>query len=211
MKRAIILFSLVLLAAGVHAQGRQEADGFRQEEKGFRHEVNVFVGGYFSEFARLAGKSLFFERSWDGNEVNDLQDLYEPHYSLKSGPVLTVTYHYFLNDFLRLGGQVSYGSTSGERWYKLGNKPAEAISLSAFSVLPEAKLCIPSPRHFRLYGKAAAGLQYQMGNLAEKPVGLAWEVVPLGAEWGGHRVYGNAEFCWGNVIRGGRIGIGFSF
>lgn len=205
MKRGLLLLSLVLLTAGVHAQGRQEADGFL-------HEVNVFAGGYFADFARLlADEGLVFEKTWVFDEVEDLQDLYKPHYSLKSGPALTLTYHFFLNDFLRLGGQVSYGSTSGKRWYKLGNKPAEAISLSAFSVLPEAKLCIPSPRHFRLYGKAAAGLQYRMGNLAEKPVGLAWELVPIGAEWGGLRVYGNAEFCWGSVIRGGRIGIGFSF
>ena len=52
-----------------------------------------------------------------------------------------------------------------------------------------------------------------MGTLysRSRPVEFAWDVVPIGAEWGGRRFYGNAEFCCGSVIQGGRIGIGFRF
>lgn len=199
MKKAILLFFAVLSAVSLQAQRK--------------HEVNAFIGGYYSEYAKMGdpGWPVKMPVKMSEDSSNDLWDLYEPHYSLKSGPVLTVDYHYILNSFLRVGGQVSYGSLSGKRWYKLGNRPEETIDHSALSVLPELKACIPGSSHFRLYGKAAAGLQYRSGSLAAHPLGFAWEIVPIGAEWGGHRVYGNAEACWGSVIRGGRIGIGFSF
>jgi len=197
MRKALLLFFAALLASSAYAQGR--------------HEVNTFIGGLFGEYARMGGSGLFVAGLDSSEHEDDLYDLYEPHYSLKSGPVLTLNYHYFLNPYLGLGAQFSYGAMSGSRWYKIGNKPAGDVGIRSLSLLPELKACIPGPSHFRLYGKAAVGLSYRSGPLAESPVGLAWEFVPLGAEWGGHKVYGNAELCWGSVVIGGRIGLGFRF
>ena len=200
MKKLLLLLCMAFSATCLYAQGS-------------RHEMNVFIGGFYTSYAQMEGQGLFS----GGQDVadahsNDLWDLYEPHYSVRSGPVLTINYHYLLNNYLRVGGQLSYGAMSGTTWHKLGNKAAEDFSQRTFYVLPEIKACIPGPlRLFRLYGKAAVGMQYNFGTLAGKPAGWAWEVTPIGAEWGGQVFYGNAEFCWGSVIRGGRIGFGFRF
>lgn len=181
-----------------------------------KHETAVFIGGYKAEFTQAdlgdnyAGFSF---ASSDRKNAGDLFDLYEPHYSYVSGPVLTVSYNYILNKWVRFGAQANFGSVSGQSWYEIGDSTASYYHEQMLSVLPQVKVCIPSPKHFRLYGKAAAGLQYTFGSLRPggKPLNFAWDIVPIGAEWGGQRIYGCAELCWGSIIRGGRIGLGFRF
>ena len=202
MKRIFLITALSLLSLGAFAQGS--------------HEINVMVGGYKSEFLQADNSGLFefifgdFDTELDHS--GDLADLYEPHYYMKSGPVLVVCYHYGLNSWLRLGAQTSLSSVSGTVSYRMGNRSRSQFKQTMIDILPEAKLMIPSARHFRLYGKVAAGVQVNLGELmSEGPVTFAWDITPIGAEWGGQRVYGNVEFCWGNVIRGIRIGMGFRF
>lgn len=205
MNRKLILFTGLLLVCGLQlrAQGR--------------HEINVFVGGYKSEFLKVDSESgryynMLFDEFDDEMHIGDLYDLYEPHYLLESGPVVTLNYHYIFNKWVRVGAQANLGALSGKFWYILGNKPAETFKEVMVSVLPEVKINFTHWPGFRLYGKAAVGMQLNMGKrLSPSPVGFAWDVVPIGAEWGGHRIYGNAELCLGSVIQGGRIGLGFKF
>ena len=42
-------------------------------------------------------------------------------------------------------------------------------------------------------------------------VRFAWDITPIGFEWGGNTVFGMAELCVGNVLMGGRVGVGFRF
>ncbi len=193
MNKLLMLSVAILMVSSIHAQGR--------------HEINAFIGGCYSDFVKMD----LSDGQGSPKYSNDLWDLYEPHRSVTGLPVLTVDYHYILNSVVRLGGQASMGYMSGNKWYKLGNKPAERYGHGSLYLLPEVKTCIPFKRHFRPYAKAAIGLKYNFGTWVDHPVGFAWEVTPIGAEWGGQRVYGNAEFCWGNVIKGGRIGMGFRF
>ena len=203
--RKILLFLTCLagFAGSLQAQGR--------------HELNVFLGGFKSEYLKGEKQSdlwgiLLFNNLDKVDYNGDLYDLYEPHYNIKSGPVLTVNYHYILKDWLRVGAQANVGAVKGKIWYRLGNKPDRDYNQTMLSILPEVKLCIPGLRHFRLYGKVAAGVQFNLGTrISKSPVEFAWDVVPLGAEWGGARIYGNAEVCLGSVIQGGRIGMGFRF
>lgn len=177
-----------------------------------KHEVNAFVGGFQTEFSKV--RSEGYQNSFlpDNNYVEgDLYDLYEVHYSARSGPVVTLNYNYILTSYLRVGAQLSYGGMSGKKWYRMGSRQDEDFTLHSVAVLPQVKACIPGMRHFRLYGKAGIGLQVNFGSYSIAPVKFAWEVVPIGAEWGGKRIYGNAELCWGSVVRGGRIGMGFRF
>ena len=197
MKKITLLLCLVFCVSPVWAQKR--------------HELNAFIGGFFSDYVEYGGSTSLFSAQNASSVTGDLWDLYEAHYSLHTGPVATIDYHYIVLPFLRVGAQCSFGSMAGNTWHKIGNKPAEDFRYSAVSLLPEIKACIPGMRKFRVYGKAAAGVQYRFGTHVSAPVGFAWEVVPVGFEWGGHTVYGNMEFCWGSVIRGGRIGLGFCF
>ena len=78
--------------------------------------------------------------------------------------------------------------------------------------LPQVKFFIPSPRHFRLYAKAAAGINLNIGDtIVGEPLSFAWDIVPIGFEWGGQFIFGIAEVSLGNVITGVRIGVGFRF
>lgn len=184
-----------------------------QEEEG-RSEVNIFVGGYKTEFLWADRTNNYFTLFDDLKPIHsgDLADLYEPHYYMKSSPVATLCYHYFINRWLRVGAQANLSYLSGSITYRMGNKPEQKFSQTSVSFLPQAKFCLPGSPYFRLYGKVAAGVQVNLGKLLNPSVmEFAWDVVPIGAEWGGKRVYGNAEFCFGSVICGGRVGIGFRF
>lgn len=197
INKLLLVFFALSVATSLYAQGR--------------HETNAFIGGYYSEFTRLGDTNFFYNEPNSSEFSNDLWDLYEPHYSITSGPVFTINYHFVFNKFFRFGGQLSYGFLSGHQWHKLGNKPAEHFNLSSLYLLPEVKACIPCTRHFRPYCKASVGIEYRSGSQPLNPWRFAWEVAPIGAEWGGQIVYGNAELCWGSIIKGGRIGVGFRF
>lgn len=192
MKKFCLLLAFSLLSLGALAQGR--------------HEINLTLGGF---------KSEYLEMDATRNDISgDLYDLYEPHFRVDSGPVVTADYKFALNSIVKVGAQLNYGGVTGYRWYNLGRRESEPYAISMISLLPQVKLCIPGPRHFRLYGKVAAGVQYSFntkGDVVTNPVRFAWDIVPIGAEWGGQRVYGTAEFCYGNVVKGGRIGMGFRF
>lgn len=169
-----------------------------------KHEINFYLGGSDATFMTLEDNSAKYH--------SDLYAMYEPSYNYNCGPSLTLDYNYNVLGWLLLGGQVNYSTIEGTRWYRLGDRPDVQFNYQIFSVLPQAKIHIPSSRHFRLYAKVAAGLQLRVGEMLDvSPLRLAWDVAPIGAEWGGNRFYGTAELCVGNVICGGRIGVGFRF
>lgn len=192
MKRFIIFVAAVaMLACGLNAG----AQG--------RNEINVFMGGLNGTYAALEDGGVYH---------NDLYSLYEPEYSIECFPTFTVDFNHKLLKWLGIGIQTNYTYLSGTSSYRTGNPAVTKIDQRVVSVLPQAKFYIPSPRHFRLYGKAGAGVNLSFGKaIAGKQVSFAWDVVPIGCEWGGQTVYGTAEICVGNVIAGGRIGIGFRF
>lgn len=201
-KFLLILLCLSCCAGALHAQGR--------------HEINAFLGGYKAEFLQADNTDffgfVFGNLDFEVTHSGDLADLYEPHYFIQSSPVLTLCYHYSINSWLRVGAQADLSYLSGKITYNMGNRPRTQFKQTMLDLLPEAKFMIPGSRHFRLYGKVAAGVQMNMGTLmSSSPVEFAWEIAPIGAEWGGQRFYGNAEFCWGNVLRGIRIGMGVRF
>ena len=111
--------------------------------------------------------------------------------------------------------EFDYATVSGRSWYEIGGRQGQRFRTDVFSFLPQVKLRIPGAAHFRLYGKAAAGVKFVNTNLEEElyssPVRFAWNITPIGFEWGGQRIYGMAEICLGNVLIGGRAGIGFRF
>lgn len=178
------------------------AGGIKAGAQGL-NEINVFLGGLNGTYAALED---------GGASHTDLYSLYEPEYSIACNPTLTVDFNHKLLKWLGVGVQTNYTTLSGTVRYRTGNSAVTKVSQRVVSILPQAKFYIPSPRHFRLYGKAGAGVNLNFGKaIAGSPVNFAWDIVPIGCEWGGQRVYGTAEICLGNVITGGRIGIGFRF
>lgn len=193
MKRLLILVTLLCLAfPALRAQGR--------------HEFNLSLGLLSSEQVLLSGSE---------SNYLELYELYEPHYNAEGGDVVTLDYNFKLNKVVHIGAQLDYSHVRGRSWYSIGGQQGQQFSTNIFSFLPQVKLRIPGSPHFRLYGKAAAGINILVTDLEirkkSSPVRFAWEIVPFGFEWGGNRVYGMAEVCVGNVLLGGRLGIGFRF
>ena len=193
MKKLLsLLVTLCLAVPALQAQGR--------------HEINLSIGAVSGEFTRLDVGNYSY---------NDLYGLYEPHYTVNDGPVLTLDYHFKVNSVVHLGAEFDYSNLSGYTWYNIGGQQRRQFRTDVFSIMPQVKLRIPGAAHFRLYGKAAAGVQIIDSDLAERknasPVRFAWDITPIGFEWGGNFVYGMFETCVGNVIIGARIGVGFRF
>lgn len=187
---------LLLLAGLVLSTGLLQAQG--------KSHLHVSIGGSPAEFTEFQGNQSDY--------TIDLYSMYEPRYSVNTEiPVLTLDYAVDLNRWLRLGVEMNYAEVRGSVSYMLGNRPRVDFDKYKIAALPELRLRIPSPRHFRLYSKAAAGAMVTLGKHQDPPVRFAYNLVPIGVEWGGQKVYGLAEFCWGNVIRGGRVGLGFCF
>ena len=105
-----------------------------------------------------------------------------------------------------MGAQFHYNHLTVRTVERINNAYGQS-SRNMFSFLPEVKLRIPSPAHFRLYGKAAIGVSFA----PQFATRFAYDLVPIGFEWAGQRVYGTAELVYGSIVKGGRIGIGFRF
>ena len=185
MKKLLIALSVLVLSCGTVAA---------QEHP---HELNLFVGGFNSQF-------LSYSTSMDYS--TDLYGLYEPQTRVTTDPALTFEYNYAVLKWLSVGAQVHYNHLNVSTMTRIDNS-YDHYHRDMFSFLPEVKLRIPSPDHFRLYGKAAIGVSF----VPQLSTRFAYDLVPLGCEWAGQRVYGTAELVFGSVIKGGRIGIGYRF
>lgn len=161
------------------------------------HELNLYIGGFNSQFLSYNTTPEY---------STDLYALYEPRTSVSTGPVLTFDYNYAILNWLSVGAQIHYNHLN-VRTVKWIDGVYDSYSRNMFSFLPEVKLRIPSSAHFRLYGKAALGVSFASQFGAR----FAYDLVPIGCEWAGQRVYGTAELVYGSVVKGGRIGIGFRF
>ncbi len=189
MRKIVLISSLfaAFLAGSLSAQAQGKS------------EINVYLGGFNGEYTKT-------DVSRDNSM--DLYAIYKEQYTLTSGPVFTLEYNYKLRSWLSAGMQVNYSQLTGTVFTRIDDQVTNEYTRNFFYILPEAKFRVPLPwRHFRLYGKVAAGIRLE----PSAPVTFAYDLVPIGIEWGGQRVYGTAELSLGSVIMGGRIGMGFRF
>ena len=161
------------------------------------HELNLYIGGFNSQF-------LNYNVVQDYS--SDLYALYEPQTHVTTGPVFTLDYNYAVLKWLSVGAQFHYNNLYVNTMTRIDSS-YESYHRDMFSFLPEVKLRIPSSAHFLLYGKVAMGVSFASQFGAR----FAYDLVPIGCEWAGQRVYGTAELVYGSVVKGGRIGIGFRF
>lgn len=188
-KLFILLLCLVASVVSLQAQGR--------------HQLEAYIGGPNSE-------AIAFQTTQ--GSTTDLYALYEPQTSLESDmTVFTLDYMYSLNKWIRLGVQTDVASIKGKTWYKLGNKATSTFEKTMLYTLPQFQCMVPGLKHLRPYGRLALGVQVNIGSYKDAPVRFAYDIVPVGIEWGGQRVYGTAELVYGSIIQGVRIGIGCRF
>ena len=170
-----------------------------------KNEVNLFAGFMNATYTSINQEKSCWYRQ-------DLYSLYEPFYNITCEPTVTLDYNRRILGWLGVGAQANWAYLYGTGQYVMGSAPRKDFKQSMMAVLPQVKFFIPSPRHFRLYAKIATGIGFTLGDtVIGKPVSFAWDIVPIGFEWGGQVIYGSAEVSVGNVITGARIGIGYRF
>ena len=188
MKRLSLLLLLLAAAGGaLRAQGP--------------HELHLSISG-------PAGGGIYDDSGSLFNWGSDLYSIYEPGERVDSGPVYSLGYTYALRSWLRVGAEASIGML----WVDKGQARAwgdqvEATWQRLYTVMPLVHLVALNAPHFKIYGKIAAGGQLSIGDYEGLKIRPAVEVVPLGLQWGGERIFGLAEFGIGNVYVG-RLGIG---
>lgn len=188
MKKWILLLPAVLLLFVAESAQAQK-----------KHEVELFLGILHEESGQDSP-----------SDSRDLYYLYTPDEYFSMAPVVTLDYNYKLLSFLKLGAQFSYTQVTHRVYYRMENQINTRENLDMLYLLPQVKFCIPGTAHFRPFAKLAAGVQYTVNQQAQ-PVSFAWEVVPIGFEWGGNFVYGTLDLCYGTVVKGVHLGIGFRF
>ena len=190
MKRIFLLLFLLAAAGGpLCAQGP--------------HELHLSVSGPAG--GNRIGSYLGTLYNWG----TDLYSMYEPGELIEPGPVYSLGYTYSLRNWLRVGAEASIGMLwvdkgQARAW---GDGAVDSSWQRLYTVMPLVHFVALNARHFKIYGKIAAGGQLSLGNYEGTKIRPAVEVVPLGLQWGGERIFGLAEVGFGNVYVG-RLGIG---
>ena len=190
MMKKLLLLLLLLAPAGwtLRAQGP--------------HEIHLSISG-------PAGGGIYDDSGSLFNWGTDLYSMYEPGERVDSGPVYSLGYTYSLRSWLRVGAEASVGMFWVDKgqpraW---GNGDIKATWQRLYTVMPLIHLVALNNPHFKIYGKIATGGQLSLGDYEGTRIRPAIEVVPLGLQWGGEKIFGLAEFGIGNVYVG-RLGIG---
>ena len=192
VKKLLFCIILMVFFGGVlHAQGPHELRiGISGPAAGTRH---VF------DFA-----SRFFYAG------TDLYCLYEESLQLDSAPVFSVDYSYTLKGWLRPGLEFSLGfmrvNSIPPRAFP--DREIQSCSQQYYSLLPFVNLMALDEPHFKIYGKIGVGGQLTAGEWKGKSFYPAWQIAPLGLQWGGERIFGFFELGFGDVYIA-RGGVGF--
>lgn len=190
MKKLILCISLLAAAGGMlRAQGR--------------HEVHLSISGPAGGDVYEGRYGSLYNWGWD------LCSLYEPGERVDVGPVFSLGYTYSPRGWLRVGAEASLGFIWADKAQARAWGKGEVISSwqRLYTVMPLVHFVALDKPHFKVYGKLAAGGQLSVGNFEGTKFRPAFEVVPLGLQWGGERIFGLAELGYGNVYIG-RLGIG---
>ena len=179
---------MVFLAGSLYAQGP--------------HEVHLSISG-------PAGGGTYDDAGALFNWGTDLYSMYEPGERVDSGPVYSLGYTYSPRSWLRVGAEASVGMLWVDKGQARAWGDGEVVATwqRLYTVMPVVHLVALNAPHFKIYGKMAVGGQLSLGDYEGTKVRPAIEVVPLGLQWGGEKIFGLAEFGIGNVYVG-RLGIG---
>ncbi len=194
MKRLLTIVSAALISAGSFISAAQG-----------QNEISVYMGVMNAEYT-----SVDINRRY--NYYRDLYALYEPNYDIGCYPTVTLDYNRRVLSWMSAGVQANWALMHGTGRYVMESAPETSFRQHMVAVLPQAKFYIPGPKRFRPYAKVGLGIGFSLGDqVVGKPVTFAWDIAPIGFEWGSNTVYAIFEASFGNVITGMRFGIGYRF
>lgn len=189
MKKVILTILLSVLALGARAQGP--------------HEVHISISGPAVGYRYADSFGILYD--WG----TDLAAMYEGCERVDAGPVFSIGYTYTLRNWLRPGMEASMGLLWADRSHPraFGNWNVDSFSQRYITLMPLVHLVAFERPHIMIYGKVAAGGQLSVGDFEKTTFRPAWQVIPIGLQWGGEKVFGLAEAGFGNVYLF-RLGMG---
>lgn len=190
MKR-LILIPLLLLLGLLPARAQQRP-----------HEINLSLGFM---------PAIYNQADTRYEDHGDLYSLYEPRLRAEGAPMVGVDYNYALLPWLKVGVALNWTRLSGTIYKPNLHRETGTFRQDAFYLLPQVKAFYVNLDHFKMYAKAGAGLNINIGSEYTPLAAFAYDLAPVGLQWAGQRVYGMAELTYGNVVQGVRLGLGFRF
>ena len=189
MKKIVWVFLLLPLCLSMHAQGPHE----------IQLSMSSLPDSYTSSIIDL----------YDSSYSTDLAGLYEEREWAEPGPVLQVGYAYKVRSWLQLGVEATWSYLVIDRRHSLasGSREIDSVHQNIVSLMPGISLFALDLAHVKLYGKVAGGGLVSVGDYDGFAFRPAWQVMPLGVQWGGERVFALAEAGVGNVYNF-RLGVG---
>ena len=146
----------------------------------------------------------------------DLASIYGSHAEVAGfSPCVGLRVGYRVKRWFKVGAELDWDM---ERWKEVRNLTDEAVgefSRQNFYLMPTARFYFATSRIVTAYGGLGFGVRYSIVNsrnldMDVKPVGFAWQLVPIGIRVG-RRFCGFAETAIGSACLGVRGGIGYCF
>ncbi len=167
------------------------------------HEIHISIAGPASGYLHGFDSDVFY----DGG--TDLYSMYEKRRMSNSFAAFSIGYSYALRGWLRPGIEACLGCI----WVDeappraFGNDDIQSFRQEYYTLLPFVNLMALDKPHIKIYGKVGVGGQLSAGDWEGTAFYPAWQIIPLGLQWGGERVFALFEMGYGNVYLA-RIGVG---
>lgn len=173
--------------------------------------ISVNIGGE----PALAGFNYYQNNTSDSNSLSGIYEPFttEPGYA----PMVSLTGEYILGRLLGLGADLCWTSYSVAKYNGVTRKNLGEVTVNGITFMPSVRAYWLNRDRFKLYSGLYGGVTASFSDdpgsspASYKP---AFEVVYLGIRvsiFGKGRIYGMAETMVGNVLNGGRFGIGIGF
>ena len=204
MKKYIFIFIIMLPCFTAQAQKQAQKEG--------RRTSLTLSAGVASE---MYGSDMLYS----GSNPYSLSGIYEPAYSdyENVSSVFSLSGEYFLNNWVTLGGDLSWAMLTKEILAGVTRKPMGEASIHGLYIMPSVKLYWISKERIKFFSGLYTGGLLKFSNAEDGDrfkFNYALDFAPVGMRVslaGRGKVFATAETFIGTRLNGFRIGIGMAF
>lgn len=197
--------SLLSLALPSGAQTRSE------DAPMYKYEFNLMVGIAPGRDYAMEEFPEYNQYIW-GGELSDFYKTYTQ--GLNYTPFFTTDFNVSLTKWLKVGGTVGYARFWADLYDPRLGKSIGQKTLNDISLMGQVKFTFINRQIFRMYaggGYGAAAWAGKEGDDNYSKLVPAFEFIPVGFQWTGHKVFTTMEIAMGSRMMGIRAGLGYRF
>lgn len=197
--------SLFALALPSSAQTRSE------DAPKYKYEFNLMVGIAPGVDYAMDEFPNCHTCVW-GGELSDFYQTYTK--GLNYTPFFTTDFNVSLTKWLKVGGTVGYARFWADQYNPRQNSRIGEKTLNDISLMGQAKFTFINRQIFRMYAGGGVGAAVWVGKdngEGYSKLVPAFEFIPVGFQWTGHKVFTTMEIATGTRMMGIRAGLGYRF